>query len=484
MSNEDFNFVDYALNPDLDEAGAYTVCRLIDFVGCSIREDWDWDWLDRESGPFKPLLEPRLVEDAWAELRTREWISLQSFRDDETKITDLEALRGLESLRWLVIQGNAVSNLTPIGGLRRLGYLNCYGNKIRDLTPLTHLSELEDLTLGRNRFGSLTALSDLPSLRTLSLDRLQVRLLEQCGPLKALLTLSVGEVDEVSLLPDMPSLQRLDIGGVGRLDGVDRYSNLQDLELRNGRFDTVQQLSACSKLTHLRISTDRPLDLNPLSSILTLRSLDVQAPKIANIANLSNLPALHELRVIDDAREPQKEAVKIARELSSWDVEFQQDDGDLVPSLAIESLDPEAYERFGRSPHGIAKNDANLGMLQSERGWLMGKIKSALTVSLEEDEDIEFPGVGGMTRSECVGVYTKAAYDSFREIVLKIQAVLCEFIRPWVVFFESLLVEGPDADELPDDFEDFEVWIYPNKIVVEESRVPLIEKLINWCPSN
>jgi hypothetical protein len=481
------SFVEYALNPNLDEAGAYTVCRLIDTVGCLIRDNWDWNWLDRGRKEFKSLIEPLLVRDAWPVLKGEQWLSLQTYRSEDARVACLDALGYLPGLRWLAILGNAIEDLDPLQELKGLRYLNCSRNQIRALNSLEGLPELAELHIAGNPLGSLEAIDRLPSLRDLYVGVSQVPLLSHRLSPQTMLALIVcaetHEDDEFFQnfegFPEMPVLQRLDTTGVADLKGIERYPSLRDLELRNGSFASLESLRGLGCLTHLRIDSSQPLDLEPVHKLYALRSLHVHCPAASNVSQLSGLPVLHDLSIKSHEGNPDPLASRLARELTSWDSEFQAEDGRKTPSLNLEEVDQATFDFYDHDPYGV-QGDANLGMLCSERGWLMKQIESALTVFFKEDHDLAFPGVGGMRRSEQVVALSRVAYEAFREVVTSVQTVLCECRNPWIVCYQSQLDEGPDADDLPDDTEDFIVWIYPDKIQVAEKHASVVKRLLEW----
>lgn len=481
------NFVEYALNPDLDEAGAYTVCRLIDTVRCFIRDDWDWNWLDRGRKEFKSLIEPSLVKDAWPVLKGKQWLSLQTYRSEEAKVACLDALGYLPGLRWVAILGNAIEDLDPLQELKGLRYLNCSWNRIKTLNSLEGLPELAELWVAGNPLGSVEATDRLPSLRDLYLGVSQVPLLSHCVSLQTMLALIVcaetHEDDEFFQdfdgFPEMPAIQRLDTTGVADLKGIERYPSLRDLELRNGSFASLVPLRGLGRLTHLRIDSSRPLDLEPIHKLYALRSLHVSCPAATNVSQLSGLPALHDLSIKNCQGGSDPFAGHLVRGLTSWDSEFRAEAGRRMPSLDLEAVDQATFDFYNHEPYGV-QGDANLGMLCSERGWLMEQIESALTVRLKADHDLAFPGVGGMRRSETVIACSRLAYEAFREVVTTVQTVLCECRNPWIVWFQSELDEGPDADDLLDDAEDFIVWIYPDKLQVAEEHATVVKRLLEW----
>ena len=84
-----------------------------------------------------------------------------------------------------------------------------------------------------------------------------------------------------------------------------------------------------------------------------------------------------------------------------------------------------------------------------------------------------------MPRSEGLVLYSLRAYGSVREIVTAVQQILCEARNDWIVYFQTLLGEGPDFEELPETAQDFIVWIYPDKIVATKDNAAIVSELIN-----
>lgn len=119
-------------------------------------------------------------------------------------------------------------------------------------------------------------------------------------------------------------------------------------------------------------------------------------------------------------------------------------------------------------------------MLESEREWLLGRIREALSVDFEEENDFVLPYTSGRRRSERLVLYGVGAYESFRDIALTVQRILCETRNDWIIWFQSLLWESPVDQEIPEGIEDFIVWIYPNKIVATKDNAKVVRKLIEW----
>jgi internalin A len=81
------------------------------------------------------------------------------------------ALR-MESLSYLELEGNNVSELSPLASCRYLSFLNCRSNYVIDISPLSGLAYLSDLNLRGNDIKDISALSDLPELASLDLGEI------------------------------------------------------------------------------------------------------------------------------------------------------------------------------------------------------------------------------------------------------------------------------------------------------------------------
>ncbi|MCE2414904.1 leucine-rich repeat domain-containing protein [Candidatus Poribacteria bacterium] len=87
----------------------------------------------------------------------------------DTRISDVSGLEGLGSLTELNLERNVISDVSPLAKLTRLKRLELNGNVISDVSPLAGLTNLEHLNLQNNvisDFSPLKRLSDKISIRT------------------------------------------------------------------------------------------------------------------------------------------------------------------------------------------------------------------------------------------------------------------------------------------------------------------------------
>ena len=88
---------------------------------------------------------------------------------NNTNVTDLRPLIGLQNLKRLELGQTPVKDLTPLTELSGLRYLSLHRSWAFDLTPLSQLSNLEDLNLAYTAVQSLAPLTKLRNIGQLTL---------------------------------------------------------------------------------------------------------------------------------------------------------------------------------------------------------------------------------------------------------------------------------------------------------------------------
>ena len=476
-----------ARRKDLDQETAFTICRLIDRVGWEIVEDWDWNWLEGKHKDYRSLIKIPVLQKAWKSLRKKEWLSLQTISDADKRISTITPLEGLTKLKALVLQNNVIRDIIPLSGMTQLTSLSLSTNRISDLEPLRNLKLLEDLSLGGNPVKSLRVLEDLPHLRELTLSSEQMPRFAQCKSLPVVRSLGLGfdgKVKNFGAWPDLPALKVLYVWGATSLERIEKFPSLQTLHITDGKFSDLSPLSALKRLTHCDLSSSEPLDAQPLAQLFALRRLVFSCPRVRGLRSLSSLPALHDVVLDHEVKHKRRELETLRSELTSWDIEFKDETRDLQPSLDVQVVDQRTFDFYdSKSSYGVRPDEPERdGMLSSERYWLLRQIEEALCVRFEHSDyaDFSLPLTPGRRRTERVILHSVAAYESFRDITMAIQQILCHTRNDWIIWFQSCLAEGPEADALPENFKDFTVWIYPNKIVATKEDAEVATRLIEW----
>jgi Leucine-rich repeat (LRR) protein len=483
MKGDEPTLLSLARQNDLDEETAYAICRMIDVVGSDIKDDWDWDWLKERRGDYRSLISPSLALSAWRLLKEKDRLSLQTTDDETRRITTVAPLAGMTNLRSLVLQNNEIADLQPLSKMSRLKYLNIYANRVSNPSRLAHLQSLEELNLANNPIESLAVLDQLFKLRSLALSTDQVLCFARCRCLPSIQVLEItGEapVDNLTNFPEMPLLKVLRVYLLKSTAGIERFVSLSTLELIHGQVSRLDDVEKLKGLTHLKAWTSQPLSLQPLSALYALRRVEIHAPKVDELSALTRLPVMHEIHIGDKADYSRAELAAQCKALTPWGDEFRTSEKKIIPSLNIEMVSQNTFDFYdSKEPFGIKPDECEDGMFKSEREWLVGELRGALRVNFKEDVDGDFllPGTTGFRRSERLVLYSFRAYESFREIVTAVQHVLCEARNDWIIFFQALVSEGPDAAVLPEEAQDFTVWIYPDKIVAAEYNAAIIREL-------
>ncbi len=490
MKTEQSSFLRLALKPDLYEETAYTICQLIDAVGWEIEgHNWDREWFKEKRGDYRSLINRSLAVSAWRLLAEKGFLNLQTIGDEDPRISTIAPLEGMTNLQTLGFQNNHVADLQPLSKMSKLKSLNIYSNKVSDLSPLAQLQSLELLHLGENPVESFAALEQLPNLRWLLLSTDQVACFTKCKRLPSLQTLVIeceGSVDDLTNFPEMPSLKVLDMQGLKETTGIERFPSLNTLELTHGLFSRLDGVEKLKSLTHLEAWSSQPLSLQPLTTMYALRCVEILAPPgVTDLSALSRLPVLHEVRIGDqhDANSipcNQAELEALRKSLTPWSDEFKAPEKKTRPSFDIEIVSQETFDYYDTEAFGIKPGECEDGMFKSERRWLQDElIDSIEAINLKHGDNKDFfvTSQTAFARSEGLVLYSLRAYESLREILTAVQHILCETRNDWIIYFQGLAGEGLDWEELPEDAQDFTVWIYPDKIMATKENAAILRSL-------
>ena len=127
------------------------------------------DALRTDISDFSPL----------AKLPRLQWIEF----GDNASISELPSLKGLKTLRRLVIRDTRISDVSGLEGLVSLTELNLERNVILDVSPLAKLTRLKRLELNGNIISDVSPLAGLTNLEHLNL---QNNAISDFSPLKGL----------------------------------------------------------------------------------------------------------------------------------------------------------------------------------------------------------------------------------------------------------------------------------------------------------
>lgn len=118
-----------------------------------------------------------IIPEKLAHITELEWNEIRAKTDPDQwgKIRDLSGLELCRSLRFLLLDGNAVEDLAPLQPLINLEEIWMVGNPIKTIAPLCDKPQLKILVLNDCRaLQDLTPLAQLPELVKLSIANTQV----------------------------------------------------------------------------------------------------------------------------------------------------------------------------------------------------------------------------------------------------------------------------------------------------------------------
>lgn len=85
-------------------------------------------------------------------------------------MTNIEFVRNMPNLKYLIIADSPVKDLSPLEGLKNLEYLEAFMNHITDISPLAGCTGLRDVNLCYNDITDISPLLELPHLENIWLS--------------------------------------------------------------------------------------------------------------------------------------------------------------------------------------------------------------------------------------------------------------------------------------------------------------------------
>lgn len=227
---------------------------------------------------FRKVEQLDLSRSPISDLRSlRAFTGLKKLHLYDTRVSNLEPLRTLSSLRELRLSRTQVTSLKALADLSGLRGLWVDGTPVSDLTPLEHLSGLEVLDLGYTQVTDLEPLRRLTNLK--------------------MLWLPVTQIDNLKTLEALADLQSLYLWDtrVSDLEPLKALTKLQTLDLSNTQVIDIQLLQGLGCLQILKLSRTKVKDLKPLRYLTSLQQLYLENTRVTDLGPLSGLANLQVL---------------------------------------------------------------------------------------------------------------------------------------------------------------------------------------------
>ena len=238
----------------------------------------------------------------------KNFVNLQelSLVNNRVMVPDLSIFSKLTKLTDLSIRAtDKVTSLDAISNLTSLKYLTMYGSKISDLSGLRKLTNLISLNItAMDKVTSLDAIKGLSGLKILKIGGSRISDFSPLSGLSKLGDLDIGVADgvDVSKLTTMSGLGSVSLEGgkISDLSPLNSISRLQRLYVKAA--DNVTDLSSISNLTHLmelHISGSNIYDISALKNFTSLYDLKLASPKLTDITPLRRGSDQSSIRYID-----------------------------------------------------------------------------------------------------------------------------------------------------------------------------------------
>ena len=377
-------------------------------------------------------------------------LELTEFSVGNCEATDISVFTRLPKLRALHFASADCTDFSPLAECRQLRDLGLtfgksgyrVGSQWPKVAGLEQLTELETLCLSGNLLVFPPG-TTWPKVRTASL---------QCDPLAAR---SVRE------LPQLPACEILTLAGVERLDGIEAFPRLRNLNIITDTRD-FEPLTALKELTALTCSGFAPVDVAPLARLPRLQCLCFNAnykfvltkPKPRDFSPLVDAPALRELCVTGCP--PVVEEVKTLQALlQTWDDLMLAAEPRPVPPLRmiIASKHPQRHApQFEPGDNGIA----DAAVRQAQGQWLGRFLTRAINQKMGCSDWGTASGEG-LYRGFSVEIHAFALVEKSREILEAArEAIAClrhDYVGTfWIRLQSPVLVPTPAQVELEKKF--------------------------------
>lgn len=195
--------------------------------------------------------------------------------EENYRLTSINEVRTLVNLKSLFMNDTAVSDLSPLAGLNKLDYLRMEGCPISDISALAGKSELTHLNMGnrsgKGRISDISPLRDCQKLYWLELRGNQVRDISALAGKNELylLDLRQNQVQDISALASCPALDMLNIDDnqVISLAPLSDAKKLVSLYARNNQISDAAPLAGLSALKNLYLAGNQIVDYSPLREV-------------------------------------------------------------------------------------------------------------------------------------------------------------------------------------------------------------------------
>ncbi|MFD6510773.1 NEAT domain-containing protein, partial [Bacillus sp. NPDC060175] len=172
-------------------------------------------------------------------------------------VSGLEYMTNLESLRLEEVK---LENIQFISKLRQLKLLSITYGELEDIRPLAELEHIEFLNLRNNKISDLSPLSQIKKIKTLDLSSNYIKDIKPLFTVKSLRDLTVAN-NQISN---------------DNLAGIEQLKNVKNLSLSNNGLTNIEHITSMKKLIELDLAKNELENIEPLSRLSTVQSLNLE----------------------------------------------------------------------------------------------------------------------------------------------------------------------------------------------------------------
>lgn len=219
-------------------------------------------------------------------------------------LEDISPLKDCTELQTLRLAGSPVEDISVLSELSDLQVLNLSETKVTDLSPLTKLNDLTVLLINKTQPMNIKQLADISSLKILAACETGLSDLSDLNGLDNLESLWASDNPMTSLsffeikLPKLSTLWVSDVDWNGVLKDISTISSLTSLKKLNLTGNKIKDISAICSLTsleELNLTSNQINDISGIEKLVNLKELNIRGNQIEDITPLSSLTNLKNL---------------------------------------------------------------------------------------------------------------------------------------------------------------------------------------------
>ena len=232
---------------------------------------------------LRAAIEEALGKNAGEQITEAEMIWINNLNLSRRNIHSLTGLEKATNLKALVLESNAVADISALAELTKLTELRLTDNRIVDISPLMGLQNLRLLVLESNEIEDISALAALTNLTALGLGNN-----------------AIVDISAVSQLTKLEVLHLAD-NAIEDISALAALTNLTGLYLYRNAIENISALAALTNLTTLLLWGNRISDISALADLGALSWLELDGNAITDISAVSGLTELSRLELDGNA---------------------------------------------------------------------------------------------------------------------------------------------------------------------------------------